>query len=192
MTASLCRFSVPLLLSPRTPRAAERRYPFRRMPTSHPESRTAPRPMFQISSFPLARGRADTSQVYPIKDIVTYKGEGRPIPPSSAETAAQGAADLLEHLRRLALGMQGLARLAVEGLRSEHRLDPAATGRGDARHCVWILLTRSWYCTRKVSCRGLFRRQLAGLGLAWSRRRRRGSLARAGSGAACDWIGHER
>ena len=37
---------------------------------------------------------------------------------------AQGAADLLEHLRRLALGMQGLARVAAEGLPSEHRLDP--------------------------------------------------------------------
>jgi len=37
---------------------------------------------------------------------------------------AQGAADLLEHVERLALGMQGLARSAAEGLLSEHRLDP--------------------------------------------------------------------
>jgi hypothetical protein len=37
---------------------------------------------------------------------------------------AQGAADLLEHLRRLALGMRGLTRLPAEGLPTEHGLDP--------------------------------------------------------------------
>ena len=37
---------------------------------------------------------------------------------------AESAADLLEHFRRLALGMQGSAGFAVEGLPSEHRLDP--------------------------------------------------------------------
>ena len=37
---------------------------------------------------------------------------------------AERAADLLEHLGRLALGMQGLARLAAEGLPAEHCLDP--------------------------------------------------------------------
>ena len=33
-------------------------------------------------------------------------------------------ADLLKHLERLALGMQGLARLAAEGLMAAHGRDP--------------------------------------------------------------------
>ena len=37
---------------------------------------------------------------------------------------AERAADLLEHRRRLALGMQRLARLPAEGLPTEHGLDP--------------------------------------------------------------------
>jgi hypothetical protein len=36
---------------------------------------------------------------------------------------AEGAAKLPEHFGRLALGVQGLARLAAEGLPSEHGLD---------------------------------------------------------------------
>jgi hypothetical protein len=36
---------------------------------------------------------------------------------------ADGAAKLPEHFGRLALGVQGLARLAAEGLPSEHGLD---------------------------------------------------------------------
>ena len=34
------------------------------------------------------------------------------------------AADLLEHFGRLALGVQGIARFAAEGLPAEHGLDP--------------------------------------------------------------------
>jgi hypothetical protein len=37
---------------------------------------------------------------------------------------AERAADLLDHLLWLALGMQGLARFAAKGLPAEHGLDP--------------------------------------------------------------------
>jgi hypothetical protein len=37
---------------------------------------------------------------------------------------ADRTADLLEHLGRLALGVQGLARFAAEGLPAEHGIEP--------------------------------------------------------------------
>jgi hypothetical protein len=43
--------------------------------------------------------------------------------PAGKIVFAEGAAKLPEHFGRLALGVQGLARLAAEGLPSEHGLD---------------------------------------------------------------------
>src|SRR6266446_11006230 len=52
---------------------------------------------------------------------------------------AQSAADLLEHLGRLALGVQGLARLAAKGSRPEHRLDPVGLRLiGDRREAHYL------------------------------------------------------
>jgi hypothetical protein len=56
---------------------------------------------------------------------------------------AQGAAKLCQHLRRLALRLQGLARFAAKALPSEHGLDPVQFVRlRDRRqaHDVPILL----------------------------------------------------
>jgi hypothetical protein len=44
--------------------------------------------------------------------------------PAGEVVLADRAADLLEHLGRLALGVQGLARFAAKGLPAEHGLDP--------------------------------------------------------------------
>jgi hypothetical protein len=46
------------------------------------------------------------------------------MPPPCGDGASWYWPDLLEHLGRLALRMQGVARVAAEGLPTEHGLDP--------------------------------------------------------------------
>ena len=112
---------------------------------------------------------------------------------------AQCAADLLEHLGRLALGMQGLAGSAAKGLPAEHRLDPATTGRGNARYCVWTWLTRSWIAPEKylaAACSGANSLDLAWLGRSdsgedrWHKRAQ--VLYAVGSGTNDDYTKRQR
>jgi hypothetical protein len=64
---------------------------------------------------------------------------------------ADGAAKLPEHFGRLALGVQGLARLAAEGLPSEHGLDSVPfVLLGDRRQAHNLPLLLRQYMARQV------------------------------------------
>jgi hypothetical protein len=64
---------------------------------------------------------------------------------------AEGAAKLPEHFGRLALGVRGLARLAAEGLPSEHGLDSVPfVLLGDRRQAHNLRILLSQHMAREV------------------------------------------